>query len=123
MPIELKMVRTAINLLTLLSLLLRTGVVVLWVRDASRNTNLGVSDEEEFAARLVRRTATTSVQYECGINCQGRGMMWYGFGGAATPADPGWGATPGWSTVYARSTSNVLVFASPRRRWWSNFNV
>src|SRR3954451_5018737 len=123
MPIELKMVRTAINLLTLLSLLLRTGVVVLWVRDASRNNNPGVSDEEEFAARLVRRAATTSVQYECGINCQGRGMMWYVFGGSATPADPGWGAKPGWSTVYARATGTVLYFAPPGgRRWWSSFH-
>src|SRR3954468_5045323 len=112
MPIELKMVRTAINLLTLLSLLLCTGVVVLWVRGASHNTDDGISDEEEFAVRLVRPGANRSLQYQWGIACGG-GMMWYLFGGSAAPDDPGWDAKPGWSTICARSASSVMYFAPP----------
>jgi hypothetical protein len=123
MSIEMKMVRTILNLLALLSLLLCIGVVVLWVRGASRNTDDGISDEEEFAVRLVRRGATTSLRYECGIACES-GMMWYVFEGSAAPADPGWDAKPGWSTVCARSTSGVMYFAPPGGpRWWSRFHL
>ena len=45
MSIELKMVRTLVNLLALLSLLLCIGVAVLWYRGASHNTDDGISDE------------------------------------------------------------------------------